>query len=280
MKFTLLLALLFATNAATLYAQVTFDFESLPIPASGSYQGDVSATGPERDLYTIESSAPSSFGSGTTFIQRLMVEENGETLSFSNTFENEFNSFTGFAISDVANQTATGFENQFAAFPGSGSGGSDNYLIGFSFDGNANLAASRLLNSIDVTNTTFAALGILGDDGTPTEDELPLEETNGFFELIIQGNNSAASLQQITVRLADYTENNDLLVDFWQTVDVSELQSTELTFSFAGSDVGGFGLNTPSYLALDNVTLAAVPEPSPIILVGIGIAGAMLRRRR
>ena len=282
MKFNLLLAALFAANATTLFAQTTFDFESLPIPESGFYQGDVSATGPERDLYVVESAGPSPFGPGSAgdamqFIQRLNVEENGDTVSFSNSFEDEFSSYTGFAISNVVDQTTVGFGNQFAAFPGSGSGGSTNYLI--SFGDGANLAASLLIDSIDITNTTYAALAVLGDDGFGSISG-PLEESQGFFDLIIQGNNPSAGLQQMVVSLANYREGNNVLLDTWQTLDVSELESTELTFSFDGSDASGPFLNTPTYFALDNVTLAAVPEPSSSMLIGLGLSVLLLRRRR
>ena len=278
MKLNLLFILIFANIAATLSAQTTFDFETSPIPATGFYQGDVSATGPERDLYIVESTEPSQFNEDfTVFNQRLNVEENGQTVSFSNTFENQFNSFTGFAISNTVDQTTVGFQNQYAAFPGSGSEGSSNYLI--SFGNGADLAASLLIDSIDITNTTYAALAVLGDDGFGGVSG-PLEDSDGFFELTIQGNNASASQQQIVVGLADYRDGDDILIDAWQTVDVSGLESNELTFSFSGSDVGMFGLNTPAYFALDNVTLAAVPEPSSLLLVGTGLCGVMMRRRR
>jgi hypothetical protein len=50
---------------------------------------------------------------------------------------------------------------------------------------------------------------------------------------------------------------------------------------FASSDVGEWGINTPTYVAIDNLTLVAVPEPSGIVLVSCAaVAWWMVRSRR
>jgi hypothetical protein len=45
-----------------------------------------------------------------------------------------------------------------------------------------------------------------------------------------------------------------------------------LSFDYASSDVGQFGINTPLYFAMDNLTLSVVPEPSSALLAGIAVA--------
>jgi hypothetical protein len=45
--------------------------------------------------------------------------------------------------------------------------------------------------------------------------------------------------------------------------------------------VGEFGINTPTYVALDNLVLVAVPEPSGMVILagGVVVAARRLRRR-
>jgi hypothetical protein len=45
--------------------------------------------------------------------------------------------------------------------------------------------------------------------------------------------------------------------------------------------VGEYGINTPTYVALDNLTLAAVPEPGTAALLACGVlAGLAVRQAR
>lgn len=278
----LLSALLVLCSTSVLSAQSLFDFESLVVPAAGFYQGDPSATGPELGLYTVDSIGPSPLGTGDQYLQRINVQQNGQTVDFSNTFDTSFGGFySGFAISNTVDTTTPGFTNQYAAFPGSGAGGSSNYLV--NSDAGSSVAASLLIESVDIANTTYTALAALGDDGNGIPSPFiagPLADFDGYLDLIITGANSISTGNVIVVSLADYRNGADFLADDWRTIDVTSLQTDELTFSFDGSDVGDLGLNTPAYFAIDNVVLSAVPEPSTLVITLTAIGGVFLRRRR
>lgn len=61
-------------------------------------------------------------------------------------------------------------------------------------------------------------------------------------------------------------DGNLWLMSQWTTIDLSSLQSNRITFEFAGSDVDPlFGLNTPSYLAIDNVVIDEVTQPASVV---------------
>ena len=49
---------------------------------------------------------------------------------------------------------------------------------------------------------------------------------------------------------------------------------------FRSTDTGMFGINTPTYVAIDNLTLTAIPEPSSIALVMLSGFGFSVSRRR
>ena len=68
----------------------------------------------------------------------------------------------------------------------------------------------------------------------------------------------------------------DYIVDDWTWVDLTGLGPiVGLEFTMSSSDVGEFGMNTPSYFAMDNV-----PEPTTLGLLLLGGLAVARRRRR
>ncbi|MFM7243570.1 MAG: DUF4465 domain-containing protein, partial [Planctomycetaceae bacterium] len=67
----------------------------------------------------------------------------------------------------------------------------------------------------------------------------------------------------------------------WDWFDLSSLGTVDrIEFSFDGSDKGIFGLNTPAYFAMDDLTVAAVPEPTVAVIAATVAIVAIVRRRR
>jgi hypothetical protein len=90
----------------------------------------------------------------------------------------------------------------------------------------------------------------------------------------------------VTFRLADYTFTNnaqDYIVDEWTLVDLAGLGSAaSLNFSWASTDMSFGFINTPTYVALDNLSFTAVPEPASAaaLVGGLCLGFVALRRRR
>jgi hypothetical protein len=253
-------------------ATITFEDKTLPGPDS-AYYGQDSAGG---------------FTSGGAAFNNQYTD-----------FGGGFFGWDGFAYSNVVNTTTTGFTNQFAAYhlPGGGGDASANYGVSFNFNytgpnvvpafGRITLPAGSSPQSIRLTNTTYTALSMLNGDGFAKQFGGSSGNDPDFLLLVIQGRDAGnAFTGTVPFYLADFRFSNnaeDYVINQWTTVDLSSLSGStqSLTFELTSSDVGSFGMNTPSYFALDNLVVA-VPEPTSLALLLSGTTGAglwWLRRR-
>ncbi|GBF81966.1 DUF4465 domain-containing protein [Aphanothece sacrum] len=264
MKFSIfsILALGSVLTATPTLAQV-IDFEDLPLAPESFYNGSDSAGG---------------FTSQGAF--------------FNNRFNSTFNSWSGWSYSNTTDTTTPGFTNQFSAITGGGFAGSSNYGVAFTFSPGSsliNLPANTTIESMRITNTTYAALSMLNGDQFGKKFGGVSGNDPDFFLLTITGlNANNQTVGTVDFYLADYRfadNSQDYIVNQWEQVNLSSLQgATTLSFALTGSDVGAFGLNTPAYFAVDNLELKTVPEPSSILgflaLATLGASSAFRNKQK
>lgn len=268
-------------------------FESLPSGVLGFYNGDTTAGSPFRDNYTIIGTADN-FGS----VEYLQLWTAGG-VEFNNNYTPDFDSWTSWSWSAVADNQTAGFGNQFAAYSGGGSDGLGGIQVGGTYavaSGQGayfNLPTGTNLNSVDLTNTTYAGLSMRdGDDFAKKFGGVSGNDAD-FFRVTLTGFDALSGLgnivSAITVTLADFTfadNSQDYILDTWLNVDLTSLTgSRSIQLSFESSDVGAFGINTPLYVAMDNLSFStsAVPEPgsfAAISLLSAGFAAGWYRKRR
>ncbi len=218
--------------------------------------------------------------------------------SAGSTFGNDYSAdwggyWNGFAYSNVADTTTAGFGNQYAAYAGTGAGGSGIYAIAYSVTATfINLPAGYVAQSVSLVNTTYAALDMLNGSGFSKKFGGASGNDADFLDVVLTGyaavGGTGSTTGSVTFRLADYTFANnqlDYLVADWTTVNLAPLgNAASIRLTWEGSDVGMFGLNTPSYVALDDLVLTAIPEPSAFAalagLAGLVVAGGRRRSRR
>jgi len=208
-------------------------------------------------------------------------------LSFNNDYNASYMSWVGFAYSNMTDQTTVGYTNQYSAYvetPNS----SDIYGVAYEgFAGqpiisSANPDQGGVIESIAVTNTTYAALSMLNGDAYAKKFGGVSGNDEDWFLVTFEGFNGSTSTGTVDFYLADYQSSNnanDYIISDWANVDLTSLgYVNRIELSFDSSDVGDFGINTPTYAAIGNVTMASVPEPSTVLMMLFGLLGLFLWR--
>lgn len=199
-------------------------------------------------------------------------------------------SWAGWGYSRVNDTTTAGYGNQYAAFTGTGVGGSGNYALGYEdlylpFAPEITLPVPTTVNGAYFTNTTYTALDMTGGSGFSKKFGGLTGNDPDWFKLTITGKDTAdVTTGTVDFYLADFRfadNQQDYIVDSWTQVDLTALGSAVKTIEFAmtSSDTGAFGMNTPSYFAMDSLSVAAVPEPGTFAVLGAASLITLRRRR-
>ena len=191
-----------------------------------------------------------------------------ESLTFNNAYSVDFDSWNQWAYSNKTDTVTAGYLNQFSAYPGVGADGSATFGVAFASQGDfydlplitRDDDDLRSFGSLAVTNTTYAALSMLLGDSFAKKFGGDSGDDQDFFTLTIEGLDATGQpVGSVDVFLADYrfSDNSlDYILDDWITVDLGPVSSARsLSFSLSSSDVGVFGMNTPSYFAVDDIVM-------------------------
>ncbi len=232
MKFGL--ALIFSMSFSIGFSQIIAGFENFNLKA-GEYRNDAS---PDHG-----------FKSGS--------------VELPNEYNDEFGYWSGFAISADTNTTTPGFTNQYSAIPGKGALGSTAYAVGYVYDNTivrlTGKAIGKPMIGMYVTNSTYAALSMKDGDGFAKKFGGESGKDPDFFLLTIKKYaGGAIADDSINVYLADYRSPNsskDYILTDWKYVDLSTIGEVDsLVLRLSSSDVGIFGMNTPAYMCIDQVS--------------------------
>lgn len=227
---TLIISILYVS----IYAQVVADFENFNL-APGQYLNDASPA--------------DGFESGSIVLP--------------NDYNAEFNFWSGFAISSDTNTTTPGFMNQYSAIPGHGAAGTTTYAMGYIYDPTIielkEKALGKPMIGMYVSNSTYGYLSM--QDGDAFAKKFGGETGNDpdFFLLTIKKYaGGVISDDSINVYLADYRSpdpSKDYILDEWKYIDLSVMGGVDsLILGLRSSDNGLFGMNTPAYVAIDQVS--------------------------
>lgn len=239
------------------------DFEGLSVPPSGYFNGN-----------------PGTLSPG----QSVSVPWASHGVSFDNTFGIDtasgftYSYWLGFAYSNVVNTTDPAFENQYASYPGGGAG-SSTYAVAYADGAAVTLPVPTTVAGFQIANTTYAALTMKDGDQYGFSPPLP---PGGWFATTATGKLGATVTGSATFYLADRRGGSPPgILSGWSWFDLAPLGVVDrIEFSFDGSDKGTFGLNTPAYFAMDDLTVTAVPEPAVTVIAATVAIVAVIRRGR
>ncbi len=191
-------------------------------------------------------------------------------VTFSINYDSTFMSWDGFALSSMRDDTTAGYGNQYSSYSGDAYSGLTYgvYFPGFGAPNYIEHQSDVQFDGFWVNNSTYAALSMRDGDmfakqfGSPNGPDGQPDGTNGedwfllsVFVLDALGN----QLDSTGIYLADYRfsdPQDDYILDQWTYVDLSGLSAgRKLGFDLTSSDVGQFGMNTPAYFVIDDLTI-------------------------
>lgn len=173
---------------------------------------------------------------------------------FNNTYYIDWNTWSGFAYSNVINYLYYNDLAKYAAFPSGGANVSENYVVAHQFEKIViDFEKAEEPRTVQLTNSTYTALAIKYGYGNAKKFGGRDGKDPDWFKLTITG---IGLVEQITGTvdffLADYRyedDNEDYVIDKWEYVDLTDLGIvSRLEFELASSDAG-----TPLYFCLDNL---------------------------
>lgn len=220
------------TKAQTL----TADFEDLVLPADSFYSDALS----------------------TPFVSNQITFHYDWTIS-------QFGDYWsgGFSYSNMADSVTSGYSNQYSAKAAKGYNNSANYVVGQNFsivktDGSG---FGSTINGVYVTNSTYAYNSMRDGDAFAKKFGGASGNDPDWFKLQVKRYAGGVLLNDsIDFYLADFRFSNnsqDYILKTWEYLDLSSFGGTadSLQFSVSSSDVGAFGMNTPAYFCLDNLSI-------------------------
>lgn len=192
---------------------------------------------------------------------------------FPNDYNAEYQSWSGFSVSNMTDTVTPGYENQFSAITGGGVSDSENYAVAY-FPGALKMEFDSAveITGFNVTNSTYAYLAMRdggvygfakkfgGADGTDPD----------YLKLFVWGVNELGNLTDtVEFFMADYRFENsdeDYLVNTWEWMNLSSLgKVTELHFGMESTDTENGWMNTPAYFCVDNFTMAKLTSSGILI---------------
>lgn len=221
---------------------VIISFEKQALNADGFWIGEPNANGFSYD---------DGYG-GTTTAYDCTYTEGVLTLNTTYSLSSwGYDFWSGYAVS---NRTETDYASltpdQYNNVTGKAHSGQNFCVVQQYYGGTISIngTTGAVVDYLYYTNSAYTAASIVkGDDYAG-----PAFDKTDFLTCTITGTHPDGTTASIDIDLA----SNGDYVKTWKRADLSELGIvTDLSFSFTGSRTGEWGLNTPAYICIDDVTL-------------------------
>lgn len=185
------------------------------------------------------------------------------SIELPNFYDAEFNFWSGWAVSADTNTTTPGFLNQYSSIVGEGALGTSTYCVGYIYDPiTVRLqpnAIGKPMIGMYINNSTYTYFSIRDGDSFAKRFGGETGLDPDFLLLTIKKySGGAIHDDSINIYLADYRfpqSKKDYILADWTYVDLTVLGEVDsLELRMTSSDVGIFGMNTPAYVCIDQVS--------------------------
>jgi hypothetical protein len=208
-----------------------------------------------------------------------------EGLTLYNNYDPGYMFWTGWAISADTDTTTPGFTNETSSIVGSGNSGSQSYAVSYAFTPSSiavrDLSTQPIFfKGLYISNATYTALSMRDGDSFAKKFGGVDGTDPDFFSVTIDGYVQGDIVATTEHFLADFRSDDssqDYIQSDWEFVDLSDFSQNfvdSLTFTLNSSDVGMFGMNTPAYFCIDDVSFdilggfAALESKDNLIEIG------------
>lgn len=188
-------------------------------------------------------------------------------LFFENNFNSDWNSWSGWSLSSMLDDTTQGFGNQFSCINDREkhfyvAGGQHIEIRAPYLEENKNalfkITQAPWSVSISITNTTYAALDMKNGSGFSKKFGGDSGNDPDYLRLKISYVNAEGIVNKMdTIYLADFRfddNSKDYILEDWRSIKTPgeefKGENHKITFDLESSDNGMFGMNTPAYFCL------------------------------
>lgn len=201
--------------------------------------------------------------SNSAYTNTNSIAFDGVSKSFEHKYDTAFNFWKGgFAYTNKYDSSTAGYSNLYGVKPYKGYNGSNMYTVGQN-KGTIKLKSPyKGVEGMYITNTTYAYKSMLLGDAFAKKFGGPSGNDPDWFKITIKGfRNGSMKSDSVEFYLADFRFSNnaqDYIVSSWQWVNTMSLGEVDsIRFYMYSSDVGQFGINTPLFFGIDNITSSA-----------------------
>ncbi len=208
--------------------------------------------------------APDSFWNGSD----LSGGFTSKGVYFVNYYDTSWSAWSGFAYSNKADTVTAGYDNQYSTIAGSGADNSANFALMYvsPYNGGNYLkltsayTSGSVIEGFYITNNTYAYISMRDGDAYAKKFGGDTGDDPDWFKLTVTGYLEGNETGTAEFYLADYRfadNDSDYIVKDWTWFDLTGLGTVDsLTFALSSSDTGAYGMNTPAYFCMDNLTLS------------------------
>ncbi len=158
---------------------------------------------------------------------------------------------SGFFVSNQTDTANAGSTNAFSCVAQSGVNSSSNYAVFYSSTDSIKFSSPVDMESVMLCNNAYAYVSMKNGDSFAKK----FEAGDYFYVTLTLYNESNTSLGTKDFYLGDFRDGKSTIVSDWTELDLSTFSGVSyIKFSFSSSDTGSWGINTPQYFCIDNIS--------------------------